>query len=76
MVAFGDQQSKDLISFGIHWTEMKMPWHYPNDDEEEPVVISGTAATIIYYAAIWLFVSGLWKTFEVLAHIGGLLRWP
>lgn len=58
-----------------------MTWHYPenhnrNDDEEEAFVISGTAATVIYYAAIWFFITGLWKTLEVLSFVGGAIRWP
>jgi hypothetical protein len=56
-----------------------MTWHYPekkNDDEDEPFVIEGPAATALYYAAVWLFVTGLWKTLEVLAFFGGLIKWP
>lgn len=56
-----------------------MTWHFPenkDEDENEPFVIEGTTATVLYYAAVWLFITGLWKTLEVLAFLGRLIRWP
>jgi hypothetical protein len=54
-----------------------MTWHYPdNGDKDEPFVIEGTSATILYYAAIWFLVTGIWKTLEVLSFLGKLIKWP
>lgn len=54
-----------------------MPWHFPDqDDDEEPVVIEGWAATAIFYGAVWLLITGLWKTIEVLGVLGRLIKWP
>lgn len=55
-----------------------MTWHFPDngDDEEEVFVISETAANLIYYSAIWFIVAGVWKTLEVMAFLGGLIKWP
>lgn len=53
-----------------------MTWHYPDDPDDEPFVIEGTAATVVTYAVVWFLLAGLWKTLEVLSFIGGLIRWP
>lgn len=54
-----------------------MTWHFPdNDDDKEPVIIDGPLADIIFYGAVWFLITGLWKTLEVLAFLGRLIRWP
>lgn len=55
-----------------------MTWHYPDNDDndKEPFVIEGTAATVITYAVAWFLIAGLWKTLEVLAFLGRLIKWP
>jgi hypothetical protein len=40
-----------------------------NDYDDDPYVIEGTTATVLFYVATWFFVAGLWKTLEVLAFL-------
>lgn len=53
-----------------------MTWHFPEEPDDEPIVIEGWAVTAITYSVVWLLIAGLWKTVEVLGFLGRLIQWP